>query len=97
MTIPVIIQIEIGSHVREVDYEPGESLLDCAIRNDLNPPYSCMEGVCLACQAQVLEGAVEHPEDTILDENDISSGRILTCQAKPKSGCARLKISYDAV
>jgi ferredoxin len=91
------IEFEINHQRREVDYDPGESILDCAIRNGLNPPYSCMEGVCTACLALVTEGEVDFPDDTILDSDEVAKGRILTCQAKPRKGCARLKISYDAV
>ena len=91
------IIFEMNKKTTEVECEDGESLLDCAIRNDLNPPYSCMEGVCTACLAQVVEGEVDFPDDTILDADEVKQGRILSCQAKPKSGCARLKISYDAV
>ncbi|MFN7825671.1 MAG: 2Fe-2S iron-sulfur cluster-binding protein [Pseudobdellovibrionaceae bacterium] len=80
---------------KTVTYDPGESILDCGIRNDLNPPYSCMEGVCSACLATVVEGKVDFPDDTILDEEEFKNGKVLTCQAKPAKGCSRLKIRFD--
>ena len=91
------IEFTINRKTQELTYETGESLLDCALRNDLNPPYSCMEGVCTACLAQVQEGEVDFPDDTILDDSEVKQGRVLTCQAKPKADCTRLKVSFDAV
>lgn len=68
-----------------VEYETGDSLLDCALRNHLNPPYSCMEGVCSACIATVKSGKVQFAEDTILDEESAKSGKVLTCQSRLES------------
>jgi ring-1,2-phenylacetyl-CoA epoxidase subunit PaaE len=93
----VKIQFTIGKQTREVIYDTGESILDSALRNDLNPPYSCLEGVCSSCLAQVEEGQVDFPDDTVLDESDVAKGRILSCRAKPAQGCTFLKINYDAV
>lgn len=75
----------------------GESVLDAALRAGLDAPYSCMEGVCTACMAQIKEGEVEFPDDTILDDRDRAEGKTLSCQAKLKADCAKLVIDYDAV
>jgi ferredoxin len=85
----------IGGKSHEVEYEEGDSLLDCALKHDLNPPYSCMEGVCSACKATVVKGKVDFPDDTILDESEVSSGSILTCQAKLAEQSGEVVISYD--
>lgn len=81
----------------EVDYEEGDSLLDCALKNDLNPPYSCMEGVCSACVALVKQGKVIFPDDTILSESEVENGKILTCQARLDKNSEAVIIDYDAV
>ncbi len=91
------INFIINKKTHSVAYEAGDSLLDTAIRHDVNPPYSCMEGVCSACLALVQVGEVDYPDDTSLDESDVEKGLILTCQAKPKAGCTQLTINYDAV
>lgn len=91
------IKFIINKKTHTVDYESGDSLLDTAIRHDVNPPYSCMEGVCSACLAMVQTGEVDYPDDTALDETDVEKGLILTCQAKPKAGSSELTINYDAV
>ncbi len=87
----------IGGSKKEIEYQAGDTLLDTAIKADLNPPYSCMEGVCTACLALIEEGQTDFPDDTILDESDVKLGRILTCQAKPKEGCKALTVNYDKI
>ncbi len=70
---------------KTVDYVPGHSLLDIALMNELDPPYSCMEGVCASCSARLEEGQVD-------GEN--SGGMIQTCQVRPAPGCSFLKVRY---
>lgn len=74
-----------GGLEKTVDYQAGHTLLDIAIINQLDPPYSCMEGDCSNCSARLEEGQVS-------GEN--SGGMILTCQTKPAPGCSFLKVRY---
>lgn len=90
-------KITVGGETKICDYREGESILECALRNDVNAPYSCMEGVCTACLAVVKEGDIEYPSDTILDDDEWAAGRALTCQSKIKKGCEQVVVDYDAI
>ena len=37
---------------------PTETILDSALDNDIDLPYSCQSGVCSACQGKVITGTV---------------------------------------
>lgn len=93
----VKVIVTVGGETTECEYRPGESLLETALRADVNAPYSCMEGVCTACMAKLEEGEIDFPEDTILSEEDAAEGKTLTCQAKVKKGCSRVVVNYDAI
>jgi ring-1,2-phenylacetyl-CoA epoxidase subunit PaaE len=56
-----------------------------------------MEGVCSSCLAKVKQGKVYFPDDTILDENEVQEGKILTCQARLNQESENIIIDYDAV
>lgn len=56
-------------------------------------PYSCMSGACSTCMAKIVEGEVIMDSSLALNEEEIKSGYILTCQSHPVS--PTLKISYD--
>ncbi len=61
----------------------NQFVLDAALDQDLDAPYSCRGGVCSSCIAKVTEGSVEMAQNNVLTDADLSSGYILTCQARP--------------
>ena len=58
------------------------NLLDFAEANDLNPPYSCRQGICGTCICKILDGEVEYVETPTAE---IEEGSVLICIAKPKT------------
>ncbi len=58
------------------------SILDLAEANDLNPPYSCRQGICGTCVCKILEGEVEYQETPTAE---IEEGSVLICISKPKT------------
>ena len=71
------------------------SVLDAVLNEDIDAPYSCQGGVCSSCLAKVTEGADEMEKNTILDEEEVAEGLILTCQAHPTT--STIKIDFDDV
>lgn len=72
-----------------------KSILDAALEEDLDAPYSCQGGICSSCLARVTEGSATMQKNNILTEDEISEGLILTCQAYPTSNT--LKVDFDDV
>lgn len=58
------------------------SLLEFAEANDLEPPYSCRQGICGTCMCRILEGEVEYQETPVAAIND---GSVLICISQPKT------------
>ncbi len=77
----------------EVEAQPDQSILESLIHAGYNPPYSCMEGACMACMAKVTEGRVVQDDPGILTEENISACETLTCQARPHSRI--VQVDYD--
>ena len=57
-------------------------------------PYSCTSGACSTCIAKVKEGSVEMDACFALDDDEIKSGYILTCQARATT--PTIDIDFDA-
>lgn len=72
-----------------------ETVLEAALDNDLDVPYSCQGGICSSCIARIKEGKAEMRKNQILTDGEIAEGLILTCQAQPTT--PTLKIDYDDV
>lgn len=71
----------------------GMSLLDAALANNLDAPYSCKAGVCSTCRCKVLEGEVEMAVNHALEDYEVRAGYALSCQAIPLTD--RVVVSYD--
>jgi hypothetical protein len=75
---------------RTITWEPdADSILEFAEANDLNPPYSCRQGICGTCQCKLLEGEVEYQETPTAE---IEDGAVLICISKPKTSTVVLDL-----
>jgi ring-1,2-phenylacetyl-CoA epoxidase subunit PaaE len=83
----------INGETFEVDAVPGKSVLETLLESGAQPPYSCMDGACMACLGKVQEGRVYQEDPGILSDDNVANCETLTCQAKPLS--RTVKISYD--
>ena len=72
-----------------------KSVLDVALDNNIDVPYSCQGGICSTCIARIKKGSVKMESNQILTDEEIDDGLILTCQAIPTSNS--IIIDYDDV
>ncbi len=72
-----------------------QTILEAALKQGIDAPYSCQGGICSSCLARITKGTAEMKKNSILTDGEIAEGLILTCQAHPTS--AELYIDYDDV
>ncbi len=72
-----------------------QTLLEAALKQSLDAPYSCQGGICSSCIARVTEGKAEMKKNQILTDDEIEEGLVLTCQAHPVT--PTIKVDYDDV
>jgi len=71
----------------------GDNILDAAMENGADLPFSCKGGVCATCKAKVISGKVEMDVNHSLTEQEVADGMILTCQAHPVT--ENVEIDFD--
>lgn len=71
----------------------GDFILDVAIENGADAPFSCKGAVCCTCKAQVVEGKAVMEMNYSLSDEEVAEGFVLTCQAHPAS--EKLVVDYD--
>jgi ring-1,2-phenylacetyl-CoA epoxidase subunit PaaE len=71
----------------------GQSLLEAAIANHMDAPYSCRAGVCSTCRCKVIEGQAEMAVNHALEDYEVRAGYVLSCQAVPLTD--RIVFTYD--
>ena len=89
------VEVELEGETRTLTWPKSNKLLDILLAAGLEAPYSCREGSCSACACVLLEGEVALERNTVLDEQDLADGLILSCQAVPVS--ENIKITYGQV
>ncbi len=61
----------------------GKTILQVLKEENADPPYSCESGVCGTCRTKIVMGDVSMKVCLALDDDEIKSGMILACQARP--------------
>ncbi|MCQ0112395.1 ferredoxin--NADP reductase [Zhouia amylolytica] len=72
-----------------------ERVLDAALKEDIDAPYSCQGGICSSCMAKLKEGKVEMVKNQILTDSELEEGLILTCQSHPLTDT--IVVDYDDI
>tara|TARA_B100000131_G_scaffold147499_1_gene143426 strand:- start:56 stop:337 length:282 start_codon:yes stop_codon:yes gene_type:complete len=82
-----------------VDYNLETSkditVLELALENNIDAPYSCQGGVCSTCLARLNKGSVLMDNNQILTDDEVEEGLILTCQSRLTS--SHVEVSYDDI
>ncbi|MEC7773378.1 MAG: 2Fe-2S iron-sulfur cluster-binding protein [Bacteroidota bacterium] len=78
-----------------LDTEKDITILELALENNIDAPYSCQGGVCSTCLARVIKGSVVMDNNQILTDDEVKDGLILTCQSRITSN--HIEISYDDI
>ena len=63
--------------------EPGETILEKGLDEDIDLPFSCQSGLCTACRGKCKSGKVKMVEDEGLSEAEIEEGYVLPCVSHP--------------
>lgn len=76
----IMPQEEVTIEVAEDEY-----LLFAAYNAGLDLPSMCLQGWCLTCAAELVEGEVDQRAARRYYEEDADAGFVLLCSAKPRS------------
>ncbi|MEZ4910763.1 MAG: 2Fe-2S iron-sulfur cluster-binding protein [Saprospiraceae bacterium] len=80
------ISIQMDGDIFEFELSSaGQNLLDAALENGADLPFSCKGGVCSTCKAKVLKGNVRMDINYALEPDEVENGYILMCQSHPLS------------
>lgn len=89
------VQITLGGETLSLKVPKDKSILETLIETGANPPYSCLDGNCMACVAKVKKGRVYQNDPGILLDENMAAKETLSCQARPAS--AQIHLDYDTL
>lgn len=84
MTVQTTVMVRTADG-QEFEVEPGEIVLDAAMRQGVDIPFSCRSGTCRTCLSKVLHGRIEHEEeyadDLMIGPGEVAEGFRLLCSS----------------
>jgi len=67
----------------KVPVPPHKAILETALDQGIDLPYSCQSGLCTACRGKCLSGKVKLYEEEGLSQSERAEGYVLTCVGHP--------------
>lgn len=88
-----LVTIRYGGQEHTVNVHPSNTILQAALDQDIDIPYSCQNGYCTACRGKALSGNVRLDEEEGLSQTERNEGYVLTCVGHPLSDDVVIEIS----
>lgn len=87
-------QVHLHLQGREFSFavKPGQTILEAALAQGVEPPFSCRSGFCTACVCTRIAGEVEMAEGHGLSAAELKMGQALMCVGYPKTAEVRLAV-----
>jgi len=89
------VKVLLDDETFDFEMSQKQTILEAALDEDVDAPYSCQGGICSSCIARITEGQATMRQNNILTDGELAEGLILTCQAQPTT--ATITVDYDDV
>lgn len=80
------VTIRLAGTTETITVQYPDSILAAAKKNNIAIPYSCEAGRCGSCIATCTRGKVWMAYNEVLLDEEVTAGRVLTCQGYPVEG-----------
>lgn len=78
-----VVTIRYDGQEYKVTVPPEKGILESALDQGIDLPYSCQSGLCTACRGKCLSGKVKLDEEEGLSQSERQEGYVLTCVGHP--------------
>lgn len=86
------VTIHFEGDTYKITVEPDESILDKALDEGIDLPFSCQSGLCTACMGKCTSGKVKMDEDETLTEEEVAEGYVLLCVGHPLTDDVEIEV-----
>ncbi|RZK46209.1 MAG: iron-sulfur cluster-binding domain-containing protein [Pedobacter sp.] len=79
------VAVRVDGEERVIGVQFPQSILDAALANGIDIPYSCKAGICGSCAVRCRSGKVRMRSNDVLTDAEVGGGLILTCTGYAES------------
>ena len=62
------------------------TIIDALLLNNIKVDYTCLQGTCGTCIAEVVEGEVDHRDSVLSEAEKIAGKKVCLCVSRAKMG-----------
>ncbi len=88
-----MVKLIVDSETFEFEMSQKQTILEAAIKQGIDVPYSCQGGICSSCICKLSEGSATMKKNQILTDSEINDGLVLACQSIPTTN--NLVVDFD--
>ncbi len=88
----ITVEIKYSKQIHKVKVAPGQTILEAALDQNIDLPYSCQSGMCTACMGKCLKGEIKMDDPDGLSANEIKQGFVLICVGRPVSSDVYIEV-----
>lgn len=92
---PTKATVLVDDETTEISVNSEQTILEAALKHDVDVPYSCQGGVCSSCICRITKGTAEMRQNSVLTDGEVAEGLVLSCQAVSTS--AVIHVDFDDV
>jgi len=74
------------------EVKPDSTILETALNQDIDLPFSCQSGLCTACRCKLISGRIKMDEEEGLSESEKEQGFVLICVGHPLTDDVKLEV-----
>jgi len=91
----ISVTLLVDDDTESFEMESDKTILEAALNQNIDVPYSCQGGVCSSCICRITEGSAEMRQNSVLTDSEVAEGLILSCQAVPTS--SKIHVDFDDI
>ena len=84
--------IQLHKSGKTIHVAKDQTIIDALHLNNIDVPYSCLQGTCGTCITKVIEGTVEHRDAVLSEQDKIAHSKMCLCVSRAKSDALVLDI-----
>jgi len=79
-------EVELRKSKKTITVDKDATIIDALLLNNIKVEYTCLQGTCGTCITPVIEGAIDHRDAVLSEEEKMAGDKMCVCVSRAKEG-----------